>query len=74
MIISLEEEMRPLEKRHQFMLDQIEEMKKYKWIESEKAHHDMGETAYFEWIHKWAKEFRAQWEKAHGPVDEGIDE
>jgi len=66
--------MSPWEKRHQFMLDQVEEMKKHKWIESEKAARDMGEEALFDWINKWAKEFREQWEAEHGPVDEGLAE
>lgn len=62
--------MNPWEKRHQFMLDQVEEMKKHKWIVSEQAHRDMGEAAFFEWIAKFAKDFRESWEMAHGPVDE----
>lgn len=62
--------MNPWEKRHQFMLDQVEEMKKHKWIVSEQAHRDMGEAAFVEWIAKFAKDFRESWEREHGPVDE----
>lgn len=65
--------MNPWEKRRQFMLDQVEEMKKHKWIVSEQAHRDMGEAAFFEWIAKFAKDFRTAWEKEHGPVDEVED-
>lgn len=67
--LSKEYAMSPWEKRHKFMLDQVEEMKKYKWIVSEQAARDMGEEALKEWIAKFAKEFREAWEKENGPVD-----
>jgi hypothetical protein len=66
--------MSPWEKRHKFLLDQVEEMKKYKWIVSEQAAKDMGEPALMEWIARFAKEFREAWEKENGPVDEGLAE
>jgi len=43
---------------------QIEEIQKYKWIESEKVGHDIGELpAAVDWIVKYAKEFRENWGK-----------
>ena len=40
---------------------QIEEMKKHRWIESEKAGRDLGEAAYLDWIKNHAKAFREWW-------------
>jgi hypothetical protein len=41
---------------------QIEEIMKYKWIESEKFGYDIGEErACNEWIRKYAKIFREEW-------------
>ena len=42
---------------------QIKEILKHKWIESEKAGRDLGNQAVFEWIQKYAADFRAYWEK-----------
>lgn len=56
------------EKMKQFMQDQIEEIKKYKWIESEKANRDLGEEANKDWILKYAKGFREIWEKENGEI------
>ena len=41
-----------------YMQDQILEINKHKYIESEKAGCDLGEKAVFDWIKKWASEFR----------------
>lgn len=46
-----------------FMSAQIKEIEVYKWLESEKAHRDLGEDAVKEWIKKYAKEFREKWQK-----------
>lgn len=37
---------------------QVEEIKRHKWIESEKAGYDLGEQAVRDWILKYAKQFR----------------
>ena len=34
----------------EIILREIEEMKRHKWIESEKAGQDLGDKALFEWI------------------------
>jgi len=39
---------------------QIEEMEKHKWIESEKAGHDLGPAAHRDWVEKWAAKFREE--------------
>ena len=41
-----------------YMARQIEEIKKYKWIQSEKNGCDLGDHAIREWIHLYACEFR----------------
>jgi len=41
-----------------FLKAEIEEMKKHKWIESEKAGRDLGTTAIKDWINKYAVIFR----------------
>lgn len=33
-------------------------IEEYKWIESEKAEHDLGETCCLEWVKKYAKKVR----------------
>lgn len=40
---------------------QCKEMQKHRWIESEKAGRDLGESAYLDWVRKYAKNFRAWW-------------
>jgi len=40
------------------MAAQIEEIKRHKWIESEKAGYDLGNDAVFDWIDKHAAAFR----------------
>jgi hypothetical protein len=56
-------------RRKQFFIDEIEEMKKDKWIESEKANMDLGENIYQAWIDKWAIQFRETWENKFGKTD-----
>jgi len=48
---------------------QIEEMKKFKWIESEKIGHDLGEQAVKEWIKQFSKSFREHIENINGKID-----
>ena len=42
---------------------QLEEIDKYKWIESEKVGYDLGDKAIVEWISKNAKSLRSRIEK-----------
>jgi hypothetical protein len=45
--------------RHVKMLAmQREEILRYKWIESEKRHRDLGAEAVFEWIRRYAADWR----------------
>jgi len=46
---------------NKFMEVQIEEIMKYKWIESEKAGRDLGNDCCIEWIKKFAKAFREEY-------------
>ena len=51
-----------------FLDAQKEAMEVHKWIESEKAGHDLGDFAKQDWVKKYAAQFREEWEKTHGPV------
>ena len=42
---------------------ELEEILKHKWIESEKAGYDLGDQAVWDWVKKYAQEFRNYWEK-----------
>lgn len=47
---------------------QCTEMQKHKWIESEKAGFDLGESACLDWVKKYAKIFRDNWIKEKGSI------
>lgn len=53
------------ERFSQFLKDEICEMERHKWIESEKVGHDLGNKAIMEWIKKYASSYRAWWEDTH---------
>lgn len=42
--------------------NQMEEILKHKWIESQKAGHDLGSEAVADWIDKYADKWRQWWE------------
>jgi len=42
---------------------QVQEILKHKWIESEKAGHDLGKAAIEDWIRKYAHLWRQWWEE-----------
>jgi hypothetical protein len=42
---------------------ELEEILKHKWIESEKDGYDLGDQAVWDWVKKYAQEFREYWEK-----------
>ncbi len=48
-----------------YMYFQSREMEKYKWVESEKAHKDLGEKALLDWDRKYATSFSEFWKKTH---------
>lgn len=62
--------MQPWERFKKFMLDEIEEMNKFKWIRSEEAARDLGQDALMDWVAKFAKEFRKDWEAKNGKLDD----
>jgi len=45
---------------------ELEEILKHKWIESEKAGYDLGDQAVWDWVQKYAHEFREYWQKKNG--------
>ncbi|MDH4128179.1 MAG: hypothetical protein OEV44_05460 [Spirochaetota bacterium] len=47
---------------------QVNEIQKYKWIESEKACRDLGQQAVKDWIIKYSPDFREKWEQNYGPL------
>jgi len=45
--------------RNSFILDeQLRQMGRYKWLKSEEAGYDLGETALYGWVEQYAKPFR----------------
>jgi hypothetical protein len=42
---------------------ELEEILKHKWLESEKAGYDLGDQAVWDWVEKYAYEFREYWQK-----------
>ena len=48
----------------EFMQSQCKEIKKHRWIESEKAGIDLGAQAELDWIRNHAKSYRDWWESA----------
>ena len=52
----------------EFMKAQLHEIDVHKWIESEKAGHDLGDTAVRDWIDNHAAQFRKEWEEAHKEI------
>lgn len=57
----------------EFLHDEIEEIKRYKWTRSEKAKRDLGDACCQEWISKYAAIYRENWEKEHGKVIEEVE-
>jgi hypothetical protein len=49
----------------EFLSDECGEMQRYKWIESEKAGYDLGNTAVMDWIKKYAASYRCWWVNRH---------
>jgi hypothetical protein len=43
---------------HEFLVLQINEIDRHKWIESQKAGYDLGDRAVFDWVEKHAAGFR----------------
>jgi len=50
----------------EFLSDERSEIERYKWIESEKAGHDLGTGAIMDWIKKYAASYRSWWVDIHG--------
>ena len=54
---------------HAYNQMQMNEMEKFKWIESEKAHADLGEKkCTCEWMVRYSSSFREYWKKTHSFV------
>jgi hypothetical protein len=53
------------EEFHEFMTAQKEAIERYKWLQSEKAGHDLGQEAAMKWIELNAKIFYLTWRKTH---------
>ena len=54
---------------HAFMQSQISEIEIHKWLESEKAGHDLGQKSVMEWIEKYSAKFRKKWLERRGKND-----
>lgn len=57
----------------EFLKDECAEIERYKWVQSEKAHRDLGNDCCLEWIEKYAKQYREQWEQKNGKIIEEIE-
>jgi len=57
----------------EFIQDEIREIQKYKWIESEKAGHDTGEYSTLKWIENYACQYRKEWEEKNGKIIEEVE-
>ena len=56
--------------REEIMKLEVEEIKRHRWIESEKKGYDIGSyVAALDWIEKYAEEFRRYWENYGGDDD-----
>jgi hypothetical protein len=48
-----------------YLAAQIEEIQKFKWLESERLHQDIGfHQAATEWINRYSAEFRQHWNES----------
>jgi hypothetical protein len=43
-----------------------EEMRKHRWIESEKVQYDLGSCMYLDWILRYARDWRIWFEETYG--------
>jgi hypothetical protein len=56
-----------------FLQEQSEEIKRHKWIESEKNHCDMGNLVCIQWVDQYAKEFKKNWvSKNFGIIEDEV--
>lgn len=53
------------DRQARYLAKQREEMLRYKWIESEKAHRDLGRDAIMDWIQHYAAQWRAWYEQEY---------
>ena len=56
---------------HVYMTLQVEEMERHKWIESEKAHHDLRDRSLADWVARHSAAFSKQWKRTHVFVPAG---
>lgn len=55
-----------------YLMAQVREIEKYKWIESERERYDIGfQRAAFEWIQRYGEPFRRQWFNGHHSTQTG---
>jgi len=48
-----------------YMAMQVEEMKKHKWLESEKARRDLNGVALTDWVRRHSEAFAQYWQRTH---------
>lgn len=53
----------PEDELKEYLSEERSEIERYKWIESEKAGHDLGIQACIDWIVKYGQLFRQLWEE-----------
>jgi hypothetical protein len=58
-----------IERQAHMLSLQREEILRHKWIESEKAHRDLGAEAMLDWIDKYAAHWRDWYERNYEPFE-----
>lgn len=53
------------DENREFLEAEKHEIEKHKWIEGEKLGRDPGNDAIIDWIRKYAKRFREEWDELH---------
>jgi hypothetical protein len=57
-----------------YCANQVEEIKRFKWIESQKAGRDLGEEAVRKWISLNAKKYRNEYEQCMEAISKKVKE
>lgn len=74
LLIKKEKRKRKKDRSCEFLKDEIKEIEIHKWIESQKAHRNLGLEAELDWVCKYAKAYREEWELKYGKIIEEIEE
>ncbi len=57
-----------------YLAIQRDEMERYRWIESEKQHADIGQNAFNDWVKRYSEQFSRYWRTTHAFIPAANDE